>query len=135
MVIVNIDELIYSVSLIWQSDYDSALFWADKMVCLSNGALQDVYNLAKSMYLCGQYHRAATLLNHYQCDRVGTKVRGGMWVVILVNAMRTEFTVGEFDNIWFGHLFVVGFRATYTSVVLRPDVFTKLESTRRPWKY
>ncbi|XP_060600102.1 cell division cycle protein 16 homolog [Ruditapes philippinarum] len=39
--------------------YDSAAFWADKLVSLSNGAVEDVYWYAQTLYSTGQYHRAA----------------------------------------------------------------------------
>ncbi|KAH3813344.1 hypothetical protein DPMN_141799 [Dreissena polymorpha] len=39
--------------------YDSALFWADKLVTLSNGYVEDVYWYAQTLYHTGQYHRAA----------------------------------------------------------------------------
>ncbi|KAJ9575801.1 hypothetical protein L9F63_007342 [Diploptera punctata] len=42
--------------------YSAALFWADKVVSLSNGEAKDVYWLAQCMYLTKQYHRAAHLI-------------------------------------------------------------------------
>ncbi|PSN43921.1 Cell division cycle protein 16 [Blattella germanica] len=42
--------------------YNAALFWADKVVSLSNGEARDVYWLAQCMYLMKQYHRAAHLI-------------------------------------------------------------------------
>lgn len=44
--------------------YTSALFWADKVVSLSDGEPEDVYWLAQCMYLLKQYHRAAFLLKN-----------------------------------------------------------------------
>lgn len=38
--------------------YKTALFWADKAVTLSNGDVQDVYWLAQTLFLSGQYQRA-----------------------------------------------------------------------------
>ncbi|KAJ4431999.1 hypothetical protein ANN_20613 [Periplaneta americana] len=42
--------------------YNAALFWADKVVSLSNGEARDVYWLAQCMFLMKQYHRAAHLI-------------------------------------------------------------------------
>ncbi|BES96094.1 Cell division cycle [Nesidiocoris tenuis] len=42
--------------------YSSALFWADKVVTLTNGEPEDVFWLAQCMYHMKQYHRAAHLL-------------------------------------------------------------------------
>lgn len=42
--------------------YSSALFWADKVVSLSNEDPKDVCTLAHCMYLMKQYHRAAHLI-------------------------------------------------------------------------
>ncbi|XP_023724063.1 cell division cycle protein 16 homolog isoform X2 [Cryptotermes secundus] len=42
--------------------YSAALFWADKVVSLSNGEARDVYWLAQCMFLMKQYHRAAHLI-------------------------------------------------------------------------
>ncbi|BHF64209.1 anaphase promoting complex subunit cdc16 [Sparganum proliferum] len=44
--------------------HGSALYWADKAVCLSKGAIGDVINLAEAMYFCGQYHRAIAILSN-----------------------------------------------------------------------
>ncbi|XP_021915028.1 cell division cycle protein 16 homolog [Zootermopsis nevadensis] len=42
--------------------YSAALFWADKIVSLSNGEPRDVYWLAQCMFHMKQYHRAAHLI-------------------------------------------------------------------------
>ncbi|XP_074658547.1 cell division cycle protein 16 homolog [Tubulanus polymorphus] len=42
--------------------YNSALFWADKLVSLSKGETQDVYWYAQTQYLTGEFHRAANLI-------------------------------------------------------------------------
>ncbi|KAK7090544.1 cell division cycle protein 16 homolog isoform X2 [Littorina saxatilis] len=49
--------------------YESALFWADKIVSLSGGAVEDIYWYAQTLYHTGQYHRAATLLCSRKLDR------------------------------------------------------------------
>ncbi|XP_033127040.1 cell division cycle protein 16 homolog [Anneissia japonica] len=42
--------------------YESAVFWADKVVTISKDALADVYMHAQALYLTKQYHRAAHVL-------------------------------------------------------------------------
>jgi len=42
--------------------YKTALFWADKAVSLSIGDIQDVYWFAQTLFLTGQFHRAAHAL-------------------------------------------------------------------------
>ncbi|XP_043270067.1 cell division cycle protein 16 homolog isoform X2 [Venturia canescens] len=42
--------------------YSAALFWADKVVSLSNEDPKDLCSLAQCMYLMKQYHRAAHLI-------------------------------------------------------------------------
>ncbi|KAJ8669052.1 hypothetical protein QAD02_000311 [Eretmocerus hayati] len=42
--------------------YEAALFWADKVLSLSNENLKDVCVLAQCMYLMKQYHRATHLI-------------------------------------------------------------------------
>ncbi|XP_053593265.1 cell division cycle protein 16 homolog [Microplitis demolitor] len=42
--------------------YSAALFWADKVVSLSNEEPRDICTLAQCMYLMKQYHRAAHLI-------------------------------------------------------------------------
>lgn len=49
--------------------YNSALFWADKVVALSEGNPKDIYWLAQCMYLLKQYHRAAHLLKTRNLDK------------------------------------------------------------------
>ncbi|XP_076454302.1 cell division cycle protein 16 homolog isoform X2 [Babylonia areolata] len=50
--------------------YETALFWADKLVTLSEAfsssqdAVEDMYWYAQTLYHTGQYHRAATLLRN-----------------------------------------------------------------------
>ncbi|KYM98209.1 Cell division cycle protein 16 like protein [Cyphomyrmex costatus] len=45
--------------------YSAALFWADKVVSLSNENPKDICTLAQCMYLMKQYHRAAHLIKRY----------------------------------------------------------------------
>ncbi|CAL1673828.1 unnamed protein product [Lasius platythorax] len=45
--------------------YSAALFWADKVVSLSNQDPKDICTLAQCMYLMKQYHRAAHLIKRY----------------------------------------------------------------------
>ncbi|KAK9512663.1 hypothetical protein O3M35_001037 [Rhynocoris fuscipes] len=49
--------------------YTSALFWADKVVSLSEGEPSDVFWLAQCMYLLKQYHRAALLIKNRGLDK------------------------------------------------------------------
>ncbi|XP_071949741.1 cell division cycle protein 16 homolog [Antedon mediterranea] len=42
--------------------YETAVFWADKVVTMSKDALADVYMHAQALYLTKQYHRAAHVL-------------------------------------------------------------------------
>ncbi len=42
--------------------YDTALFWADKALTLSNGDVNDLATYTQTLYLCGQYQRAIHLL-------------------------------------------------------------------------
>lgn len=44
--------------------YSAALFWADKVVSLSDSEPRDVYWLAQCMFLMKQYHRAAVLIRN-----------------------------------------------------------------------
>ncbi|XP_052104974.1 cell division cycle protein 16 homolog [Mytilus californianus] len=55
--------------------YDSALFWADKIVSLSNGNVDDIYWYAQTLYLTGQYHRASRLLRNKKLDKTNTSCR------------------------------------------------------------
>lgn len=55
--------------------YDSALFWADKVVSLSNGAVEDVYWYGQTLFLTGQYHRASRLLRSRKLDKTHTPSR------------------------------------------------------------
>ncbi|XP_055956001.1 cell division cycle protein 16 homolog [Patella vulgata] len=49
--------------------YDSAMFWADKLVTLTNENVEDVYWYAQTLYLTGQYHRASHLLRSRKLDQ------------------------------------------------------------------
>ncbi|KAL0122000.1 hypothetical protein PUN28_007059 [Cardiocondyla obscurior] len=49
--------------------YSAALFWADKVVSLSNEDPKDVCTLAQCMYLMKQYHRAAHLIKRYGLEK------------------------------------------------------------------
>uniref|UniRef100_A0A8C4N4F7 Cell division cycle 16 homolog (S. cerevisiae) n=1 Tax=Eptatretus burgeri TaxID=7764 RepID=A0A8C4N4F7_EPTBU len=53
-----------------QHQYQSALFWADKVACLSQEDVKDVYRLAQCHFLMEQYHRAAHLLRSRNLDKV-----------------------------------------------------------------
>lgn len=53
----------------FQHIYNSALFWADKVVALTENA-RDIYWLAQCMYLLKQYHRAAHLLRTKNLEKV-----------------------------------------------------------------
>ncbi|CAH1788277.1 unnamed protein product [Owenia fusiformis] len=56
-------------SSIDQHQYDTALFWADKVVTLSNNNTEDIYWYAQTLYLTEQYHRASNLLCTQQLDK------------------------------------------------------------------
>uniref|UniRef100_A0A2I3SMT1 Cell division cycle 16 n=2 Tax=Pan TaxID=9596 RepID=A0A2I3SMT1_PANTR len=53
-----------------QQQYQSALFWADKVASLSREEPQDIYWLAQCLYLTAQYHRAAHALRSRKLDKV-----------------------------------------------------------------
>ncbi|XP_059936018.1 cell division cycle protein 16 homolog isoform X2 [Mesoplodon densirostris] len=53
-----------------QQQYQSALFWADKVASLSHEEPQDVYWLAQCLYLTAQYHRAAHALRSRKLDKL-----------------------------------------------------------------
>ncbi|XP_041357865.1 cell division cycle protein 16 homolog [Gigantopelta aegis] len=55
-------------SYIDKHHYDSALFWADKLVSLSKGCVEDVYWYAQTLYHTGQYHRAVHLIRSRKAD-------------------------------------------------------------------
>ncbi|ESO83785.1 hypothetical protein LOTGIDRAFT_132783 [Lottia gigantea] len=57
-------------SYIDKHHYESALFWADKMVSLSDGLPEDLYWYAQTLYLTGQYHRASHLLRSRRLDKM-----------------------------------------------------------------
>ena len=42
--------------------YDSALYWADKALSLSNGDVQDLATYVQALYHCGQHQRAIHVL-------------------------------------------------------------------------
>eukprot|EP00730_Choanoeca_flexa_P008179 TRINITY_DN12454_c0_g2_i3.p1 TRINITY_DN12454_c0_g2~~TRINITY_DN12454_c0_g2_i3.p1 ORF type:complete len:591 (+),score=125.98 TRINITY_DN12454_c0_g2_i3:29-1801(+) len=48
-----------------KAQFNSAAYWADKAVSLSNGANDDVYLLARMYFLTQQYERAVNLLEQY----------------------------------------------------------------------
>lgn len=50
--------------------YNAALFWADKVVALTNSNPSDVYCLAQCMFLLKQYHRAAHIIKSYDFHKV-----------------------------------------------------------------
>jgi len=56
--------------LVSQHMHSAALFWADKVVSLSNEDPKDVCVLAQCMYLMKQYHRAAHLMKRYGLEKV-----------------------------------------------------------------
>uniref|UniRef100_A0A8C8DDQ2 Cell division cycle protein 16 n=1 Tax=Oncorhynchus tshawytscha TaxID=74940 RepID=A0A8C8DDQ2_ONCTS len=49
--------------------YQSALFWADKIASLSHEDPQDIYWLAQCLYLTSQYHRASHALRSRKLDK------------------------------------------------------------------
>lgn len=55
-------KLIYLISASFQRRYKTALFWAEKVVTLSNYEPKDVYWQAQCMFLLKEYHRAAHIL-------------------------------------------------------------------------
>uniref|UniRef100_T1JHN4 peptidylprolyl isomerase n=1 Tax=Strigamia maritima TaxID=126957 RepID=T1JHN4_STRMM len=57
-------------SYIDRHQYQTALYWADKVASLSNGEVQDIYWLAQCLYLTKQYHRASHCLRSRQFDEV-----------------------------------------------------------------
>lgn len=70
MIYVSIYDLKEEFLIILQHHYKAAVFWADKVVSLSNGSPADVYWLAQSYYLTKQYHRAILLINGHKLTRV-----------------------------------------------------------------
>uniref|UniRef100_A0A5K3F086 TPR_REGION domain-containing protein n=1 Tax=Mesocestoides corti TaxID=53468 RepID=A0A5K3F086_MESCO len=55
--------------------YRSAVFWADKMVHLSNGSVNDTLLLAEVLFNSGQYHRTIALLSNNDTVREGVYAR------------------------------------------------------------
>uniref|UniRef100_E1BPM5 Cell division cycle 16 n=1 Tax=Bos taurus TaxID=9913 RepID=E1BPM5_BOVIN len=53
-----------------QQQYQSALFWADKVASLSHEDPRDIYWLAQCLYLTAQYHRAAHALRSRKLDKL-----------------------------------------------------------------
>lgn len=49
--------------------YNTALFWADKVVALTSGNPRDIYWLAQCMFLLKQFHRAVHLLRSKNLDK------------------------------------------------------------------
>ncbi|XP_018334446.1 cell division cycle protein 16 homolog [Agrilus planipennis] len=67
---VNIDNYRQLVQLYLNLHiYQAALFWADKVVALTNGNPKDVYCLAQCMYMLKEYHRAAHLLRSRNLEK------------------------------------------------------------------
>lgn len=62
--------LINVMNLFSQHLYSAALFWADKIVSLSNDDPKDICTLAQCMYLMKQYHRAAHLIKSRGLEKV-----------------------------------------------------------------
>uniref|UniRef100_A0AAY5F046 Uncharacterized protein n=1 Tax=Electrophorus electricus TaxID=8005 RepID=A0AAY5F046_ELEEL len=68
---MNLDRLRKRVRhYIDQQQYQSALFWADKVASLSHEDAQDVYWLAQCLYLTSQYHRASHALRSRKLDKL-----------------------------------------------------------------
>ncbi|KAE8625529.1 hypothetical protein XENTR_v10006306 [Xenopus tropicalis] len=68
---MNLDRLRKRVrQYIEQQQYQSALFWADKVASLSHEEPQDIYWLAQCLYLTAQYHRASHALRSRKLDKV-----------------------------------------------------------------
>ncbi|KAG7262509.1 hypothetical protein CRUP_006398, partial [Coryphaenoides rupestris] len=67
---MNLDRLRKRVrQYIDQQQYQSALFWADKIASLSNEDPHDIYWLAQCLYLTSQYHRASHALRSRKLDK------------------------------------------------------------------
>ncbi|XP_036814417.1 cell division cycle protein 16 homolog isoform X6 [Oncorhynchus mykiss] len=70
---MNLDRLRQRVRhYIDQQQYQSALFWADKIASLSHDP-QDIYWLAQCLYLTSQYHRASHALRSRKLDQYAAK--------------------------------------------------------------
>ncbi|XP_071369462.1 cell division cycle protein 16 homolog [Centroberyx affinis] len=68
---MNLDRLRKRVRhYIDQQQYQSALFWADKIASLSTVRSQDIYWLAQCLYLTSQYHRASHALRSRKLDKL-----------------------------------------------------------------
>lgn len=68
---MNLDRLRKCVrNYIDQQQYQSALFWADKVASLSHEDPQDIYWLAQCLYLTSQYHRASHALRSRKLDKL-----------------------------------------------------------------
>uniref|UniRef100_A0A3B4AFN6 Uncharacterized protein n=1 Tax=Periophthalmus magnuspinnatus TaxID=409849 RepID=A0A3B4AFN6_9GOBI len=66
---MNLDRLRKRVrQYIDQQQYQSALFWADKIASLSHDP-QDIYWLAQCLYLTSQYHRASHAIRSRKLDK------------------------------------------------------------------
>ncbi|CAL1582542.1 unnamed protein product [Knipowitschia caucasica] len=53
-----------------QQQYQSALFWSDKIASLSHEDPQDIYWLAQCLYLTSQYHRASHAIRSRKLDKI-----------------------------------------------------------------
>ncbi|XP_074514737.1 cell division cycle protein 16 homolog [Sebastes fasciatus] len=68
---MNLDRLRKRVrQYIDQQQYQSALFWADKIASLSREDPQDIYWLAQCLYLTSQYHRASHAIRSRKLDKL-----------------------------------------------------------------
>ena len=72
---VNINQMRNRIrNYIDKHHYDSALFWADKLVSMTD-TVEDIFWYAQTMYLTGQYHRAINLLTNKKLDKTYTSCR------------------------------------------------------------
>ncbi|XP_061697260.1 cell division cycle protein 16 homolog isoform X1 [Syngnathoides biaculeatus] len=68
---MNLDRLRKRVrQYIDKQQYQSALFWADKIASLSHEEPQDIYWLAQCLYWTSQYHRASHALRSRKLDKL-----------------------------------------------------------------
>lgn len=49
--------------------YKSALFWAEKIIVLSENNPKDIYNLAQCMFLLREYNRASHVIRRHQLEK------------------------------------------------------------------
>jgi len=52
------------ISFISQFQFATAFFWAEKAATLSNNSAEDIYNMAKALFLDRQFKRAAYILEN-----------------------------------------------------------------------